>query len=238
MGRSLVIARRELRSYFDSPIAYLFLIVFLVLATYRFFIDFFLLGQASMRGFFELLPYLFLVIVPAVTMRLWAEERRSGTEELLLTFPVRPFEVVAGKFLAAFALVLLTLVLSVPLALTTSALGPLDWGPVLGGWIGGAFLGAAYLAFGMFVSSLTRNQIVAFILTLVGLLAFVLVGSRVVLARAPAGVATWLESVDLETHFQSIARGVIDLRDLFFYLTFVGLFLYLNAATLAWRRWR
>ena len=238
MGRTLVIARRELRAYFDSPIAYIFSIVFLVLACLRFFHDFFFFQQASLRGLFEVLPYLFLLIVPALTMRLWAEERRSGTEELLLTFPVRPFEVVAAKFLAAFALVVGTLLLSTPLAVTAALLGPLDRGPVLGGFVGAAFLGAAYLAFGMFVSSLTRNQIVAFILTLVGLLAFVLVGSRIVLMTAPAGIATLLESLDLESHFQSIARGVFDLRDLLYYLVFIGFFLYLNAATLTWRRWR
>ncbi len=241
MARSLVLARRELRAYFDSPIAYIFLVVFLALSSYFFFFQiqgFFLVGQATMRIYFEILPYLLLFVVPALTMRLWAEERRAGTEELLLTFPVRPFEVVAGKFLAAFALVALTLLLSLPLAFQVAALGPLDWGPVVGGLLGGALLGASYLAFGMFVSSLTRNQIVAFIVTLVGLLFFVSVGSTLVLARAPAGLAPFLEALDLETHFKAIARGVLDLRDLFFYLTFIGFFLYLNAAALAWRRWR
>ncbi|HET6201855.1 MAG TPA: ABC transporter permease [Planctomycetota bacterium] len=241
MRRALVLARRELRAYFDSPIAYIFLVVFLALSSYFFFFQiqgFFFVGQATMRIYFEILPYLLLLVVPALTMRLWAEERRAGTEELLLTFPLRPLEVVAGKFLAAFALVALTLLLSLPLAFTVASLGPLDWGPVVGGLLGGALLGASYLAFGMFVSSLTRNQIVAFILTLVGLLVLVTVGSTLVLARAPSALAPFLEAVDLESHFKAIARGVPDLRDLFFYLSFIGFFLYLNAAALAWRRWR
>jgi ABC-2 type transport system permease protein len=232
------VARREFRAYFDSPIAYVLLVASLAFWSFWFFRDFFLQGQATLRGFFGLLPWTFLFLASVLTMRLWAEERRLKTEELLFTWPVRPGEVVLGKFAAALALLVLTLLLSLPLAITADALGPLDWGPVLAGYLGAILLGAACLALGLFFSSLTENQIVAAILTLVVLFAFLVVGLPIVVARSPATLAPVLEYVGFKTHYDSVARGVLDVRDVFFFALATAVFLRLNAMALAWRRWR
>lgn len=239
MKRSLGIARREFGVYFDSPIGYIFLVAFLVWSTWNFFFNkfFFLAGQATMREFFAYLPTVYLLFVPAVSMRLWAEERRAGTDELLLTLPLRPWEIVFGKFLAALGLLAIALLCSTPLAFTVSALGPLDWGPVIGGYFGALMLGAACLAVGLFVSSLTRNQIVASIFTAVILVVFHFLGSTDFQLWIPQSLVPFADYASLSSHYESAARGVIDLRDMFYYAGFAGLFLYLNAAVLMWRKW-
>lgn len=238
MRNLLAVAKREFRAYFDSPIAYVLLVASVAFWSFWFFRDFFLQGQATLRSFFGLLPWTFLFLGAVLTMRLWAEERRLGTEELLFTWPVRPGEVVLGKFVAALALLVLTLALSLPLPITVSALGPLDWGPVVAGYVGAVLLGAACLSVGLFLSSLTENQIVAAILTLVVLFALLVVGLPIVVAQSPPALTPVLEYVGFKTHFDSAVRGVLDARDVLYYVVCVAIFLRLNAVALAWRRWR
>ncbi len=229
--------KRELMGYFNSPIAYIFMVVFLLSASWLFFRGYFLYGQADLRPFFALLPWMFLFFVPAVSMRLWAEERKMGTAEILLTLPVRDGEVIVGKFLAGLTLVSLTVLLEFPLVLLTAYLGNLDPGPVIGGFLGSVFLGAAYLAIGMFISSLTENQIIAFIVGVVACFALFIIGENFVLLTAPTSIAPLLRSLGLGAHFESIGRGVIDSRDVIYYVSVTAFFLFLNQQVLSGRRW-
>ena len=229
--------KRELKGYFNSPIAYIFLVVFLLTASWLFFRGYFLYGQADLRPFFSLLPWMFLFFVPAVSMRLWAEERKQGTAELLLTLPVKDEEIILGKYLAGLTLVTLAVFLEFPLVILTARLGDLDPGPVIGGFLGSIFLGGAYLAIGLFLSSITSNQIVAFILGVVVSFALFIVGESLVLVTAPPAIAPFLRNLGLGAHFDSIGRGVIDTRDVIYYLSVIAFFLYLNRLTLRERRW-
>ncbi|MCU0611435.1 MAG: ABC transporter permease subunit [Candidatus Eisenbacteria bacterium] len=238
MRNVTAIARREFQGYFNSLIAYVFLVIYLLLTSWLFFRVFFLNGQASMRLMFDIMPWVYLFFVPAITMRLWAEEKKVGTMELLMTLPVRDVEAVLGKFLAALGLLVLALALTFPIPLIVSLLGNLDFGPVAGGYLAAILLGAAYLAVGVFVSSLTQNQIVAFILGVVIVFALYMIGSDIVLYSVPTAVASVFEYVSLGTHFESIGRGVIDSRDLIYYLSIIGFFLYLNVRSIESRKWR
>ena len=229
--------KRELKGYFNSPIAYIFLVVFLLTASWLFFRGYFLYGQADLRPFFSLLPWMFLFFVPAVSMRLWAEERKQGTAELLLTLPVKDEQIILGKYLAGLTLVTLAVFLEFPLVILTARLGDLDFGPVIGGFLGSIFLGGAYLAIGLFLSSITSNQIVAFILGVVVSFALFIVGENLVLVTAPPAMAPLLRNLGLGAHFDSIGRGVIDTRDVIYYLSVIAFFLYLNRLTLRERRW-
>lgn len=231
------IFRREFTSYFDSPIAYVYLTVFVVVVNWFFFRDFFLMEQASLRGLFAPMPFYFLFFVPAVAMRLWSEERKMGTVELLLTLPVRDWEVVLGKFLAGLALIALSLLLTVPLVITVNALGQPDLGAVLASYLGALLLGAAYLAIGFFVSSLTENQIVAFLLGISACFVAFIIGENLVLLSAPKALAPLLRFLGLGTHFESLSRGVLDSRDLVYYASVIGFFLFLNVRSVAERRW-
>ncbi len=229
--------KRELKGYFNSPIAYIFLVVFLLTASWLFFRGYFLYGQADLRPFFSLLPWMFLFFVPAVSMRLWAEERKQGTAELLLTLPVKDEQIILGKYLAGLTLVTLAVFLEFPLVILTARLGDLDFGPVIGGFLGSIFLGGAYLAIGLFLSSITSNQIVAFILGVVVSFALFIVGENLVLVTAPPAIAPFLRNLGLGAHFDSIGRGVIDTRDVIYYLSVITFFLYLNRLSLRERRW-
>ncbi len=238
MHNVLAIARKEFRSYFASVIAYIFITLFLAVSGWLFMSGFFLLGQASLRPFFSFLPWMFLVFVPAVTMRLWAEEKKLGTIELLMTFPVRDWEVVLGKYLAALAFLGVALGLSFPLALTAAYVGDPDWGAIFGGYAGALLLGAAYLAIGVFVSSLTENQIVAFLLSVVLCFALFIIGEEFVLFRVPEVLRGFLYYLSLGPHFESMGRGVLDTRDLVYYASLIGFFLFLNARSVESRKWR
>jgi ABC-2 type transport system permease protein len=238
MRNILVIAGKEFRAYFSSVIAYIFITLFLAVSGWLFMQSFFLLGQASLRSFFGLLPWLFLVFVPAVSMRLWAEEKKLKTIELLMTYPVRDSEVVLGKFLAAFAFLGVALFLSFPLALTAAYVGDPDWGAIFGGYLGALLLGAAYLAIGLFVSSLTENQIVAFLISVVGCFGLYIIGEDFVLFRVPEVMVGFLAYLSLGTHFESIGRGVLDTRDLLYYTSLIGFFLFLNVRSVESRKWR
>lgn len=239
MRNTWTIFKKEFRLYFNSPIAYILLTVFLVFVAWWvfYFNPFFILGQADLRPFFSVLPFAFLFLVPAVAMRLWAEERKLGTVELLLTFPVRDGELVLGKYLAALGFLIFALALTFPLPLTIFLLGDPDPGPIAGSYIGSVLLAGTYLAIGSFASAITRDQIVAFIVGLTFCVGFYLVGyAAQYLPDLPASVGELFVYLGIATHFDSIARGVIDTRDLVYYVALSGLFLYATSMLLARQR--
>ncbi len=230
------IFKKEFRLYFNSPIAYILMTIFLVFCSWWFFYfkPFFVIGQADLRSLFAILPFVFLFLVPAVAMRLWAEEKKLGTIELLLTLPVRDGEVVAGKYLAALAFLGISIALTFPIPLTVAWLGDPDSGPIIGSYVGSALLAGAYLAIGSFASSITRDQIVAFILGLAVCTVLYLAGiAGGYFAGLPAWLSEALTYVGLSTHFESISRGVLDSRDVIYYLTVIAFFLYGNTVVLA-----
>ena len=230
--------KKELMSYFNSPIAYIFIGVFLVVGNWLFFKNFFLYGQANLRPYFDLLPWIFLFMSPAVTMRLWAEEKKSGTIEFLLTLPVTDWQVVIAKFLGALTFMAVALALTFTLPLTVSGLGNIDWGPVIGGYIGSIFLAGAYLALGLFISSLTKNQIIAFILAMMASFVVFMIGADFVLFGAPQFLVPIMEFLGLGSHFYNISKGIIDSRDIIYYSSFIFLFLWLNARVIESRGWK
>ncbi len=234
----IAIMKKEFRSYFDSPIAYIFTSVFLVLSGWLFYKNFFLANYASLRILFDLMPWLFLFFVPAVTMRLWSEEKKLGTMELLMTLPLKDSDVVLGKFLASFLFLSITTLLTFPLVISTFALGNPDFGPIIGGYLGAILMGGAYLSIGMFASSLTENQIISFILGVVLCFTLLIIGENFVLSTMPLSIVPLLQYLSLGAHFDSIGRGVIDTRDLIYYLSVISFFLFLNTRSLASRSWR
>ncbi len=239
MSHTLRIARKELAGFFTSPIAYIFLGAFLGVTLFIFFWveTFFARNIADVRPLFDWMPLLLIFLVAAITMRLWSEERRSGTLEFLLTAPVKGYQLVLGKFLACLALVGVALLLTLPLPITVSRLGPLDWGPVLGGYLATLFLAAAYVAIGLFVSARSQSQIVSLILTALVCGFFYLLGSNALTGLFGYRTSEVLKLLGSGSRFQSITRGVIDLRDLYYYLSLTGVFLALNLLTLEWLRW-
>ncbi len=240
MRLARVVAGRELRAYFHSPIAYVFLLVFAGSALFTFFNlgAFFSRGVAEVRALFDTIPLLLLLLVPALTMRLWSEEEKQGTLEILLTLPATHWELVLGKFVASWALLGLGLALTAGLPITASSLGTLDWGPVLGGYVGALLLGAAYLAVGQFLSATTENQLLAFILALVACLALFGIGSDAFAGLFSDRVAAVLRSLGTGSRFASIARGVIDLRDVLYYLSLTAFSLTLCVLSLDAKRTR
>src|SRR5512137_1260533 len=220
MKQILAITRKEVNSYFGSPMALIFLGAFLAVTLFAFFWveTFFARGIADVRPLFRWMPLLLVFLVAALTMRQWSEEQRSGTQEVLLTLPVRPVQLVVGKFLAVMTMVLVALILTLPLPITVSIIGNLDWGPVLGGYVAALLLAAAYSAIGLFVSSRTDNQIVALILTVLLAGVFFLIGTGGVIDFV-GGAADLFRAVGTSSRFESIERGVIDLRDLVYYLS-------------------
>jgi ABC-2 type transport system permease protein len=236
MSATLAITKRELRTYFNSPVAYIVVTVFMLLAGYLFFNTLFIEKQAEMRGYFGLAPMLFTFIIPAMTMRLIAEERGTGTLELLITMPVRDWQVVVGKFLAALGLLAVLLLLTFVYALTLSSIGPLDKGPAYGGYFGLLMMGGAYVAIGVMASSLTRNQIVAFILAFAISFALYLFGRIVPLV--PSNIQPVVSFLSIDTHFESISRGVIDTRDLLYYLSVIAVSLVVATVSLESRKWK
>lgn len=238
MGTSVAIARREMKTFFNSPIAYIVLGTFLLVAGWLFFSTLFLAGQASLRGFFALTPVLFVVFAPAITMRLLAEERKSGTLELLLTMPLADWQVVWGKFLAALGMVAVGLACTLPYAISVAALttknASFDWGPVAAGYLGLLLLASAFLSVGLWASALSRNQIVGFIIGLLLSFAFYFVDKFAPLL--PESLAEILQFFSVDYHFTNIARGVLDTRDLVFYLSVTAAGLLLTTRTLATAR--
>lgn len=230
-----IIFRRELASYFATPLAYIFIVIFLVLAgALAFFLgNFFERGQADLQAFFTFHPWLYLVLIPALSMRLWAEERKSGTVELFLTLPISMAQAVLGKFLAAWAFAGIALALTFPFWITVNYLGAPDNGVILASYVGSFLMAGAFLAIGACLSALTKNQVIAFVITAAACFLFTVSGSPIVLGPlqgwAPEAVLQAVASFSFLTHFSAIMRGVIDARDALFFLSVIGVFLLANA---------
>lgn len=238
MNAVMTIMKRELRGYFSTPVAYVFIVIFLIMSgLFTFQLGrLYERGQADLVPFFSFLPWLYLFLIPPLTMRLWAEERRSGTIELLMTLPVSLPQAVLGKFLAAWAFTTIALALTFPLWLTVNYLGSPDNGVIVASYIAGILMAGGFLAIGSALSALTRNQVIAFIITVVTCFLFLLVGYDIVLSVLsgwlPQRLIDALASLSFNTHFQSIIKGVIDLRDLFYFALVIGVFLVANAIIL------
>lgn len=236
------IFRRELAGYFVTPVAYVFLVIFLALmgALTFYFGGFYERGQADLGPFFGLHPWLYAFLVPALAMRLWAEERDTGTIELLLTLPVTTAQAVVGKFLAAWVFVLVALVLTAPMWWTVNYLGQPDNGVILAAYIGSGFMAGGFLAIGSFVSALTRSQVVAFVIGFVLCFLFLMAGYPLVLDAfrgwAPQGVVEAISTLSFQAHFESIRRGVLELRDLVYFVGLIVFFLFANVTVIEMKK--
>lgn len=235
MSAITTVCKRELSSYFATPVAYVFIVIFLVLSSaFTFYLgNFYERGQADLLPFFSFLPWLYLFLVPAVSMRLWSEERKSGTIELLLTLPITMWQAVMGKFLAAWTFIGIALAMTFPLWLTVNFLGDPDNGVIFASYLGAWLMAGAFLAIGSCISAATRNQVVAFILTVVVCFLLVMAGFPLVLdafrSWAPQVLVDAIASLSFLTHFASISKGVIDLRDLLYFVLMIGFWLYASA---------
>lgn len=245
----LAVARKEFRSWFASPIGYVYLVFFVLVSMGIFFLvnRFFDSGQVTMRGWFGFLPWIYLFFVPAFGMGLWSQERGHGTIEVLLTLPIQEWQAVLGKFLAGIAFLKVSLLCTITLPFTLTRLGDPDLGSIFASYIGSVLLGGAFLAVSMFLSSLTRNQVVAFILSITVLFVLLLIGHPAMVQMAAnamadsplmASVINFLSWLGLLTHFGNIARGVVDSRDLAYYAVVIATFLYLNIVTIQGRKWK
>lgn len=232
---ALAVARREFRAFFNSPIAYIVLGGFLLVSGWLYFATVFLIGQASLRNFFGVAPILFALFLPAVTMRAIAEERKTGTLELLMTMPLREWEVVAGKFLAALAMVATGLAFTLPYAFSVASITApgisFDWGSAVAGYLGLLLLASSFLALGLWASAMSKNQIIGFIVGLLLCLSFSFIDKFA--ALLPESIGQVVEYLSTDYHFDNIARGVVDTRDLLFYLSLTAVGLLLTTRTLA-----
>jgi ABC-2 type transport system permease protein len=242
MRNAWIIAKRELGAYFGTPLAYVFIVVFLAMTgTFAFYVgNFFERGQADLQPFFAYHVWLYLLLVPAVAMRLWAEERKTGTIELLMTLPVTTFEAILGKFLAAWAFIGVALALTFPMWITVNILGNPDNGVILAGYIGSFLMAGAFLAIGSCISALTKNQVIAFIVAATLCFLFVMSGSEMVLnffrLWAPGFLVQAIASMSFLNHFDQIARGVFSLPTLVFYLSLIAFFLFANVIVVEQRK--
>ena len=242
MKRIGVIFKRELAGYFSTPIAAVFIVIFLMLSgAFTFYLgNYFARGQADLVPFFDFHPWLYLVLIPALAMRLWAEERRSGTIELLLTLPVTMWEAVAGKFLAAWCFTGIALALTFPMWITVNLLGEPDNGVIFASYLGSLLMAGGFLAIGSCMSALTKNQVIAFIISVVICLGFVLSGFPLVLELfsgwAPQFLLDAVSSFSFLTHFQSISKGVVDVRDILFFLSLMAFWLYATATVIEMKK--
>jgi ABC-2 type transport system permease protein len=226
MQQVIHIFKKEFKAYFSSPIAYIVIAIFLIAtgACWFFFEAFFVYKQATLRGFFSWLPIIFSFVIPAITMRLLSEEMNIGSYETLMTMPVTFTDVILGKFLAAVGFIVVALIPTLAYPISVASIGQLDWGPVFGGYIGAVFLGAAFCAIGLLASSLTRNQIIAFIIGLA--ICFILTLLHILLFFLPPSLLNVLGYLGTTFHFQNIAKGIIDSRDFVYFLSlcFIGLY--------------
>jgi ABC-2 type transport system permease protein len=238
----LAIFKRELNGYFGSAVAYVFIVIYLVLLGFLTFYvgSFFEIGQADLRPFFQWHPWVYLFLIPAVAMRLWAEERRLGTIELVLTLPVRVVDVVLGKFLAAWIFIGIALALTFPMIFTVAYLGQPDFGAIFCGYLGSYLLAGAFLSVGTMTSSLTRSQVVSFILAVVGCLFFIMAGYPPVTGMMSGWAPLWLLKLIADfgflTHFISMSRGVVDLRDVLYFVSVMGFMLFVNGIVIQSRK--
>lgn len=242
MKGMMPVLRRELASYFVTPVAYVFILIFLIIsnAFAFYFGNLYERGQADLLPFFAYHPYLFLFLVPALSMRLWAEERKSGSVELLMTLPLNPWQAVAGKFLAAWVFTALAIALTFPIWLTVNYLGNPDNGAILAAYLGSTLMAGGYLAVGSCISATTKNQVVAFIISVVACLVLLLAGFPLVLdvfsAWAPRSLVDAIASLSFLTHYESISKGVIDLRDITYFVLLIGTCLYANTLVLGMKK--
>jgi ABC-2 type transport system permease protein len=242
MNAMLAVLRRELSGYFATPVAYVFIVVFLFTAgIFTFYLgQFFERGQADLKAFFLFHPWLYLFFLPALAMRLWAEERKSGTVELLLTLPIPLWAAVLGKFLAAWAFAAIALALTFPLWLTVNWLGSPDNGVIFAGYVGSLLMAGAYLAIGSCLSAVTKNQVIAFVLSVLVCFIFTVAGAPMVLnffqGWAPRLIVDTIASFSFLSHFNAITEGVIDLRDLVFFLSLTAVWLYANAVVVDFKK--
>jgi ABC-2 type transport system permease protein len=236
MNNAITIFRREMRSYFNSPVAYIVITLFLLVSGYFFSSTLFLNNSADLRSLFGIAGFILMLFTPAVTMRLLAEERRSGTIEILVTLPVKDEEIVVGKFLAGFALTAISIVLTFIAYLTIASLGNADFGAAFGGYMGLILMSGVYVAIGLFTSSLSPNQIIAFIVGFVIIFAFFMLDK--ILPFLPDALTSFFEYLSIDYHYGNISRGVIDSRDLIYYFSMIFFFLYLAVKMTQLRKWR
>jgi len=236
------IARRELAGYFATPVAYVFIVIFLLaIGAFTFYFgQFFLTGQAELSVFFGSHPWVYLFLLPAISMRLWAEESRAGTIELLMTLPVPVMAAVLGKFLAAWMFAGIALALTFPMWITVNFLGSPDNGVIFASYLGSWLMAGAYLAIGSAVSSMTSNQVIAFVVSVVVCFMFTIAGHTMVLdffqGWAPTLLISTISSFSFLTHFNAIMNGVIDLRDIVYFASLIGLCLFINAVVIDLKR--
>ncbi len=228
MRHSWIIAKRELTAFFASPVAYVFIVIFLLMAGFFTFNlgNFFERNEASLDAFFVWHPWLYLFLVPAIGMRLWAEERRQNTMEFLLTLPITSWQAIVGKFLASWAFLALALALTFPMIFTVGYLGNPDPGPIIGGYIGSFLLAGSYLAITSMTSAMTRNQVVSFIISVVICLFLVLAGWPPVTQMLGTWLVEIISSFSVMTHFENFRKGIVDLQDIVFFLSVMGFFLF------------
>lgn len=226
---AIVIMKRELATYFTNPISYIVTGLFLIITGVMFFTTFFLQNRANMRNFFSLLPILFSFFIPALTMRLYSEEKKSGSIETLMTLPVTELQVVTGKFLAAFISSAIMLAPTLLYLVSILFFGKPDIGPIIGGYIGAIFLCAAFSAIGVFASSVTKNQLTAFFVAF--MICIVLTMIDAFLIFLPAPIVSLLQFISANEHFTSISRGIIDTRDLIYFISLTALFFCLTVKT-------
>jgi ABC-2 type transport system permease protein len=226
---------KELKSYFNSPIAYIVIIVFLIIIGWFFTNGLFSNNVASLRPMFDMVPFVFLFFIPAITMRSFSEEKKQGTIELLLTKPVKEYELVIGKFLAALMLTIITLIPTLLYFFAVMNLGDLEMGAVIGGYLGLILMAAVYIGIGLFASSLTENQVVAFIISFVIVFTLFMMGK--ILVQISPGLVSAVEFLSTDYHFANISRGVIDTRNLIYYCSMTFLGIYLTKVSLESRKW-
>ncbi|PPR22485.1 MAG: hypothetical protein CFH40_01319 [Alphaproteobacteria bacterium MarineAlpha10_Bin3] len=232
---TFLVVRRELADYFATPVAYVFIVIFLaLLSALTFFMgSFFARGQADLSAFFQFHAWVYMLLIPAITMRMWAEERKSGTIELLMTLPLSLFQVVVGKYLAAVIFTAISLALTFPLWITVNYLGEPDNGAILAGYFGSLLMAGGFIAVGAFISALTKNQVVAFVMTAAACFVLIASGAPIVLSFfagwAPKAAVDFIASLSFLAHFTDISKGVLDLRDVVYFVSLIVAFLFANA---------
>ena len=238
----LNIVKRELASYFSTPLAYVFIVIFLTpIGSFTFYLgNFFARGQADLNAFFTFHPWVYILLIPAVTMRLWAEERKTGTIELLMTLPLTTTQAVIGKFFAAWIFIFIALVLTFPIWITVNYLGQPDNGVILAGYVGSLFMSGAYLSIGSCISAITKNQVIAFVIAATVCFIFTMSGVDIVLnffkVWAPEFLVNIISSMSFLVHFESITKGVIEVRDFLFYLSVIVFWLFLNVVVVEFKK--
>ena len=235
MDSILTIYKKELRSYFTSPVAYIVIVVFLIITGWFFTSNLFVGGVVTLRGALDIIPFILIFFIPAISMRTFAEEKKTGTIELLLTKPITDFDIIIGKFLSTLTFAALAFAPTIIYVISLTFLGPIDIGAIISAYIGLILMCGIYVSIGLFASSLTENQVVAFIVCF--LIVFALFMLNKILVYMPTGLVSILEYIGTDYHYGSISRGVIDSRDIIYYLSGITIMLYLTRTSLESRKW-